>query len=69
MPLLGGLDDPDYAPLLQGFVQSVLEDQGPVTHAADVAQAVWRAATDPAAPLRIAAGADAELWMAEAGLA
>jgi hypothetical protein len=25
-----------------------------------VAQAVWRAVTDPAAPMRIAAGADAE---------
>ncbi|MFT8958814.1 MAG: SDR family oxidoreductase [Gluconobacter oxydans] len=69
MPHLRGMDDPDYSPQLQGFVQSVLEDQGPVTHATDVAQAVWRAATDPAAPLRIAAGADAELWMAEAGLA
>ncbi|MCJ8354201.1 SDR family NAD(P)-dependent oxidoreductase [Novacetimonas hansenii] len=69
MPHLRGMDDLDYSPQLQGFVQSVLEDQGPVTHATDVAQAVWRAATDPAAPLRIAAGADAELWMAEAGLA
>ncbi|PYD71891.1 hypothetical protein CFR74_12255 [Novacetimonas hansenii] len=69
MPHLRGMDDPDYSPQLQGFVQSVLEDQGPVTYATDVAQAVWRAATDPAAPLRIAAGADAELWMAEAGLA
>lgn len=33
--------------------------EGPVTHAADVAEAIWRAATDPAAPLRIPAGADA----------
>ena len=32
---------------------------GPVTHAQDVAQAVWRAVTDPAAPMRIPAGADA----------
>lgn len=30
-----------------------------VTLAQDVADAVWRAATDPAAPMRIAAGADA----------
>lgn len=30
-----------------------------VTHAQDVAEAVWRAATDPASPLRIPAGADA----------
>jgi NAD(P)-dependent dehydrogenase (short-subunit alcohol dehydrogenase family) len=30
-----------------------------VTHAQDVAEAVWLAATDPAAPIRIPAGADA----------
>ncbi|GGZ02849.1 SDR family oxidoreductase [Pseudoduganella plicata] len=30
-----------------------------VTHAADVAEAVWQAVTDPAAPMRIPAGADA----------
>lgn len=67
-PHLRGADDPDYAPLLQQFVRNVQDDTGPVTHAPDVAEAVWRAATDPAAPLRIPGGADAELWMAEAGL-
>ncbi len=30
-----------------------------VTRAQDVAKAIWRAATDPASPMRIAAGADA----------
>ena len=30
-----------------------------LTHAQDVAEAVWRAANDPSCPLRIAAGADA----------
>jgi hypothetical protein len=30
-----------------------------VTQAQDVAEAVWRAATDPTAPVRIPAGADA----------
>ncbi|GEC68227.1 short-chain dehydrogenase/reductase [Raoultella terrigena] len=67
-PHVRGMDDADYAPMLQQFIHSVQEDAGPVTHASDVAQAVWRAATDPAAPLRIPAGADAELWMNEAGL-
>ncbi|AYG64631.1 MULTISPECIES: SDR family oxidoreductase [unclassified Rhizobium] len=67
-PHLRGMDDPDYAPLLQQFVKSVQEDTGPVTYAPDVAEAVWRAATDPSVPLRIPGGADAELWMAEAGL-
>ena len=37
---------------------------GPVTHAEDVARAVWRAVTDPAAPMRIPAGEDAELMAA-----
>ena len=30
-----------------------------ITHAADVAEAVWRAANDPSCPLRLPAGADA----------
>ena len=32
---------------------------GDVTHARDVSEAVWRAATDPACPMRLPAGADA----------
>lgn len=36
---------------------------GPVTHASDVAEAVWRAATDPTSPMRIAAGADSVALM------
>lgn len=65
-PYLRGLDNPDYAPIIQRFVASVQDSSGPVTHASDVAQAIWRAATDPSAPLRIPAGEDAEAWMAEA---
>ncbi|MGN6377114.1 MAG: SDR family oxidoreductase [Sphingomonas sp.] len=65
-PHLRGLDDPDYAPMIDRFVASVRDSAGPVTHADDVAEAVWCAATDPAAPLRIPAGADAEAWAAEA---
>ena len=42
-----------------GWAQSTDE----VTHAQDVAQAVWRAATDPACPPRLAAGADAVALM------
>jgi NAD(P)-dependent dehydrogenase (short-subunit alcohol dehydrogenase family) len=38
-----------------------------VTHGEDVAAAVWRAATDVASPLKIAAGADAVTWAAESG--
>lgn len=49
----------DYAPLLDK-VFGGMRAPGPVTHADDVVRAVWRAVTDPAAPLRIPAGADAE---------
>jgi len=65
-PHLRGLDNPDYAPMIERFVASVRDSSGLVTHAPDVAEAIWRAATDPSAPLRIPAGADAEAWMAEA---
>ena len=40
-----------------------LQKEGPVTHASDVAEAVWRAATDPSCPMRLAAGADATALM------
>ena len=48
----------DYA----GFAQRVFAAMGQssaVTLALDVAEAVWRAATDPSCPVRIPAGADA----------
>ncbi|MDK1373496.1 MULTISPECIES: SDR family oxidoreductase [unclassified Sinorhizobium] len=67
-PHLRGVNDPDYASLIQQFVKNAQDDTGPVTNAPDVAEAVWKAATDPSAPLRIPGGADAELWMAEAGM-
>ncbi|PWC54074.1 SDR family oxidoreductase [Azospirillum sp. TSA6c] len=63
---LRGLDDPDYQPLIERMLTGMRNSAGPVTHAGDVAQAIWRTATDPSAPLRIPAGADAEAWMAEA---
>ncbi|SMF19811.1 Short-chain dehydrogenase [Azospirillum oryzae] len=47
-----------YAPLAQS-VFAAWQQPGPVTHAADVAETVWRAATDPSCPMRLAAGADA----------
>lgn len=47
-----------YADLAQS-VFAAWGQPGPVTEAADVAEAIWRAANDPASPHRIAAGADA----------
>lgn len=63
---LRGLDNADYKPMIERMIASFRDVSGPVTHAVDVAEAVWRAATDPNAPLRIAAGEDAVQWMAEA---
>ena len=49
-----------YAGLVQDvFARLAAEPQDQVTTASDVAEAVWRAATDPAAPMRLPAGADA----------
>ena len=67
VPHLRGLDNPDYKPLIEGMIANFREDSGPVTHARDVADAVWLAAIDARAPLRIPAGADAVQWMADAG--
>jgi len=67
LPHLRGLDNPDYKPMIEGMIANFREESGPVTHASDVAEAVWQAATDPGAPLQIAAGDDAVQWMNEAG--
>ncbi|MES0179069.1 SDR family oxidoreductase [Mesorhizobium sp. M0025] len=56
-----GLDHEAYADLVQGFMAG-LSAPGPITHAQDVAEAVWRAVNDPSSPMRIPAGADAVAW-------
>ncbi|WP_263359093.1 SDR family oxidoreductase [Acidicapsa ligni] len=66
MPHLRGLDNPDYAPMIERVLSSIRDNSGPVTHANDVSEAIWRVANDSSAPLRIAAGADAVAWIAEA---
>jgi len=48
-----------YAPMLESVFAGV-RGGGPVTHGQDVARAVWRAVNDPAAPMRMPAGEDAE---------
>ena len=49
-----------------GFAQSVFAAMGQpsplITPAQDVAEAIWRAVTDPSSPIRIPAGADAAAW-------
>ena len=64
-----GMDVPKaYDPFVQAYFQS-LQSATEKTEAHDVAQAVWRAVTDESAPMKLAAGADAETWFHEVGLA
>ncbi|WP_175968969.1 SDR family oxidoreductase [Burkholderia sp. BCC0322] len=60
-----GFEHEAYAEFVGKAVARMLDASGPITHAQDVADAVWRAATDPSSPMRIPAGADAEAWAAE----
>lgn len=65
-PHMHGLDNEAYADIVKKVFAQFGDTSAPITRAQDVAEAVWRAATDPASPMRIAAGADAEMWAAEA---
>jgi len=67
-PHLRGLDNPDYAPLIEQTLARIRDTSGPLTHANDVSEAIWRVANDSSAPLRIPAGPDAVAWMEEAQL-
>ena len=48
-----------YQPMVQNVVAGQTQGAQEITRAGDVAEAVWRAATDPSSPMRIPAGADA----------
>lgn len=61
-----GLDHEAYAGLAKEVFARLSDTSTPVTRAQDVAEAVWRATTNPSCPMRIPAGADAEAWTAEA---
>lgn len=54
----GGFPEP-YGDLVQRVFAGWEQDPSPLTRSIDVAEAVWRAATDPSSPMRIPAGADA----------
>lgn len=56
-----------YSEFAQKVFAGFRDSSGPITEGQDVAEAVWRAVTDPAAPMRIAAGKDAEALMPKAG--
>ena len=49
-----------YARFMQEAPKQLMANRSElVTHSTDVTDAIWRAVTDPAGPLRIPAGADA----------
>jgi NAD(P)-dependent dehydrogenase (short-subunit alcohol dehydrogenase family) len=54
-----GLIPEAYAPIAAAIFASLGQPGAAVTRESDVAEVVWRAATDPSAPLRSPAGADA----------
>jgi NAD(P)-dependent dehydrogenase (short-subunit alcohol dehydrogenase family) len=56
-----------YTALKEKVFAGMMDTTAAVTHGVDVAEAVWRAATDPAAPIKIAAGADAVEWAENSG--
>lgn len=59
----------EYQALGQGLLDGLSQTGQSVTHAIDVAEAVWRAATEPDSPMRLPAGADAVEWASAAAAA
>lgn len=57
-----GLEHDAYVGTVRQVLAGMRDTSGPVTHAADVAEAVWCAATDPDSPMRLPAGEDALAW-------
>ncbi|MGN6827991.1 SDR family oxidoreductase [Paucibacter sp. M5-1] len=57
--LLQGPAPEAYASLLQKVVGGMTDQADGLTFPSDVADAIWRAATDPGSPMRLPAGADA----------
>jgi hypothetical protein len=55
-PHLHGLDNPDYAPMIEKVIAGLRDTSGPVTYSSDVCEAIWKVATDSSSPLRVAAG-------------
>ena len=55
-----GVNIPEpYAKIAAQVFAGFQQHTGPITRSLDVAEAVWRAATDPSCPMRLPAGADA----------
>jgi short-subunit dehydrogenase len=66
-PRMQGSVPEAYAELTQSVFARMQQPSPEITRAQDVAEAVWRAATDPSSPMCIPAGADAVAWAAKSG--
>lgn len=62
----GGQDDSVYGAMVDAFIQMARDNHSPVTHAGDVANAIFAVANDQNAPLYTAAGEDARHFLQEA---
>lgn len=61
-----GMDIPEaYGAFVHDYLATLRSGQA-ITTPEDVAEAVWHAVTDPQAPMKLPAGADAEEWFREA---
>ncbi|MBP1862082.1 SDR family oxidoreductase [Rhizobium herbae] len=62
-----GMNIPEaYSAFVQDYL-TTLRSGTEFTRPEDVAEAVWRAVTEPEAPMKIPAGADAQTWFRKAG--
>jgi NAD(P)-dependent dehydrogenase (short-subunit alcohol dehydrogenase family) len=62
-----GVEIPDsYSEFVHDYL-TTLRSSSECTTPEEVAEAVWRAVTDPQAPMKMPAGADAQTWFREAG--
>ncbi len=59
----------EYRDFAAPIFKAMREDTSAVTYAEDVAEGVWRAATDPTCPSMLPAGEDAVEWARAAGVA
>ncbi|HUX20775.1 MAG TPA: SDR family oxidoreductase [Spirochaetia bacterium] len=61
-PMRGVAVPEPYADLARSVFERMGQSSGPITRSLDVAEAVWRAVTDPSCPVRLPAGEDAMEW-------
>ncbi len=67
-PRMQGEIPEDYTDFVKKVFAGMKDPSRLVTNPDDVAKAVWLAVNDPTCPMRLPAGADAQIWAEESGL-